>query len=249
MTVSIVPIARSWPRIAMAGTPPRALRPDEQVDDCEQLIHGVIGRVGSARGIGPADLDELFGHLCAQAVVLTGAYDPHRDVTGRLVFRAWLFRELSFDAIDFLRSWLGRSGEKRVADVVPSRFDDSDDLEPAGVGRLGRAAATGEGDSQEGWADAVGRLYARGDRATLREERRMGFGEGAGAAAGAGGAARGAAGRDASRGSAAGAGAGIDCAWCGWRSYRVAAPNGAPGWRFPDRCVACGRPLQSEAAA
>lgn len=232
-------LTQRW-EIFEAGSPLTALRPDETVTDVEGLIHGVIDRVATSNGLGHADLDELFGHLCERVLVLTPAYDRSRAVrAGRLVFRAWLFLELRRDAIDFLRSWFGRQGQKRVADTTVSRFDDDERDDPRS-GRLAGAASQSEGDRAEDWADALGWLYARGDRATVREERRLGLDEGPGAALRD----RGAAARPGRpvAGTAAGAreAACLDCVACGWRHYREPGPA---GWGFPTACVACEAPL------
>lgn len=246
-------LAQRW-EIREAGTPLEALRADEIVTDVEGLVRGVIGRVATSRELADADRDELFGHLCEQVVVLTRSYDRHRAVrSGRLVFRAWLFRELGFDAIDFLRSWLGRNGEKRVADPRVAAAGYASGIEEGGsardgssfVDRLALSPAASEGDSAESGADALGWLYARGDRATLREERRLGLHPGTGAADGDDRPAARAGGRDAGGAARTGAqaGGGCDCPACGWRNYRVVEPNGDRRWRFPDRCVACGADL------
>lgn len=235
--------------ITHAGTPPRRLRPDETVADVEALVHGVIARVATTSDLSAADRDELFSHLLERTVVLTGSYDQGRDdpaQRAQLAFRPWLFHRLGLAAIDFLRQWLGRHGEKRVVDsrLGLRDVDDVDGDGAVGLDRLAGAAAESSGDRPEDWADALGWLYARGDRATLREERGLGLDEGAGAAGGDRGAAPGAGAPDAPRAAGHGGQASVECAGCGWRHYRTQAPNGRPGWRFPDRCLSCGRPLE-----
>lgn len=104
--------------ITEAGTPSQPLGTDRQpengvVDDVEALCRGVIDRVATSRDLSPADREELLSHLFERVVVLQRSYDPDRR---GILFRPWLYRNLQLDAIDFLRAWLGRRGEKRVVD-------------------------------------------------------------------------------------------------------------------------------------
>jgi hypothetical protein len=106
--------------ITEAGTPLEELRRDEQVDDVEDLVAGVIGRVCAAHELRAVDRDELRDALFEKVLVLIAKYDRRRDdprQAARLAFRPWLFRELQLDAIDELRRWHGRRGERRVVDT------------------------------------------------------------------------------------------------------------------------------------
>jgi hypothetical protein len=105
--------------IVEAGTPPRPLRPDETVADVEAVVWGVIQLLPTTGDLSAADREELFGALLERVLVLTQKYDPRRDDPRHrepLVFRAWLYARLRLAAIDVLRSWLGRNGQKRVLD-------------------------------------------------------------------------------------------------------------------------------------
>lgn len=101
-------------RIDEAGDPPRLLRPDEIVEDVENLVRGVIGNLGMTRTLSEADHEEVVASLFEQVVILTRSYDSDRDCG--LVFRLWLYRQLRFRTIDVLRKWRGRRGEKGVVD-------------------------------------------------------------------------------------------------------------------------------------
>jgi hypothetical protein len=106
-------------RLTEAGSPLRPLRDDEIVEDVESLVWGVIGRTPTTRDLSDADRDELFSALLERTVVLTRKYDPSRDDPRRrapLQFRPWLFQRLRLAAIDELRHWHGRQGQKRVFD-------------------------------------------------------------------------------------------------------------------------------------
>ena len=154
-------------RIDAAGDPEQPLRDDEVVEDVESLVRGVIGGLRTTSPLSPADHDELMGALFEQVVVLTRSYDGGR-VGGRVVFRAWLFRELRFDAIDFLRSWLGRQGQKRVFDerVLDAGRRDTgldDDGDPAADRLRGSAGERADGDERDRTVP-VAWLHFGGDR-------------------------------------------------------------------------------------
>jgi hypothetical protein len=158
-------------RITEAGTPPRRLRDDEIVEDVESLVRGVIGRLATTRELSEADRDELFGHLLERVVVLTAKYDRARVTPGRkvpLLLPGWLFRELRLDAIDFLRQWHGRQGQKRVVDerlLDAARRDGAGDDagDPRADGREHPSAA-GADDDERDRTVPLDWLYARGDR-------------------------------------------------------------------------------------
>lgn len=241
-------LLRTW-AITEAGDPPQPLPAHHVVDDVEALCRGVIREITGANPLSADDVEQMLSELLTQVVVLTRKYDRAR---AGIVFRPWLYRELRWAGIDYLRGWFGRRGEKRVIDerVGESGLRDSGlDDGAHGADRLDGAASSGASDSPQDRASDLGWLYARGDRATLREERRMGFDEGAGAAP-----------RDCRAGARAGSrarpedpeqapgGHWRDCGSCGWRNFRTVAPNGDREWHFPESCLSCGAPLEREFA-
>ena len=234
-------------RIADAGSPPRPLPEGEQVRNVEGFCRDLIRRLTSHDPLPWDDEEQLLAELFERVLVLTRAYDPSRR---GIVFRAWLHTELRRDAIDYLRSWRGRRGEKALVDgsAGESALRDSGlaDGDPR-VDRLDGALTAGEGDCPQDRTSALEWLYAGGDRATLREERRMGLGaslraQGGNPRAGAlplAGDARRAQGGDPGT-------HWRDCPACGWRNFRNVGPNGLPGWQLPERCLACGTALGVE---
>lgn len=217
------------------------------VDDVEALVLGVIREtvqsVGHERLL-DADRDELHAALLEQVVVLDAAFDETRP---GIVFRPWLYQRLRWAAIDFVRSWIGRRGEKRVVDVRlawqaggDAGLEDAADADGPALSRLVAAAGGDETDR----FDARAWLLRDGDCPPPWVLRRRGRDEGAPAASGDRRAAGGASG---SAGGAARSPRGsppwIDCAGCGWRSYPH-APNGVDAWTFDVRCVNCGGLLE-----
>ena len=213
----------------------------------EAICRGVLVaaiRGGSApRDFQDADFAESLGFLLGETFVLIRQFDSGRGNARRL--GAYLYDRLRYRLIDYWRSWYGRNGQKRVADLSfhaqavadaggDGIFALEDGGDPCGD-PLGGAAA---GDSPDS-PDAGGWLDAEADRRD------------AGAARDAGGSARS---RAAERHRGAGAVVPervsrasrtpdpyVDCG-CGWRSYRQ-APNGIDRWHWPKGCLGCGRPL------
>lgn len=188
-----------------------------------------------------ADYDESLGYLLGRAVELIPRYRP-RDSRSQL--GAWLKQELAWDLLDMWERVHGRHGEKRVVDTRPltgavadsdPRLDRPDEAPAGGAGEpdsdraLPREWSDLPADRREADAGTVGGLglhagrggEAGADRASDRAGRRDGR-------------------------EAAGPGARAtwhDCLACGWRHY-PAAPNGVPGWHYPDACLACGDALE-----
>lgn len=173
-------------RITAAGEPPRSLEKREVVEDVEALCRGAAHQAST--NLSAADEDELLGHLFEQVVVLTRSYDPSR---AGIVFRLWLYHELRRDAIDFLRSWLGRDGRKRVFDerlLLSGRGDDEWQTDPVDAlederdslyGGLVQLAAEVAVDGPEARTDAFIRFLVEGDRALPRQVGGLGLSEGA----------------------------------------------------------------------
>lgn len=222
--------------------------PGHRVEDVDALIAGVTHETETRarEHISPADRDLLISELYATTVALANRFEPRSGI----VFRPWLYQRLRFAAIDFLRSWNGRKGEKRATDdrYLDAALRDAggDDLAAAADVRshhanpVGGAAAAGAGDRPEDWADDLGRLYARGDRDTVRAERELGLDE-AGGAEGGDRPAGARAARPADGGSVqvGGRAPWRDCGACGWRHYR----DSSGGEPFPTVCNGCGRVL------
>lgn len=232
--------------ITEAGTPPQALG-EGAVRDVEALVLGILSRSPGVRDLPSVEREELRDHLFERVIVLAPLYDPSRDDPGRrapLLFRLWLYAELRNDAIDHLRQWRGRRGQKAVVDTrlaVQAARDGGLDDESPRVDRLGGSVTSCASDSPQDRASDLERLYAQGDRATLREERRMGLGPRRRAARGAARASV-RAGRPDVAGTL-GTPHWLDCAACGWRNYRSCVPNGVAAWHFPEHCLACSEPL------
>lgn len=215
--------------------------PGHHVTDVAALIAGVARETETRarETLSLADRDLLVSELYAATVALANRFQPRPGI----VFRPWLYQRLRFAAIDFLRSWNGRKGEKRATDdtYYNARLADAGvDDRTHRVDPLGGSAAQGTGDRQEDWADPLGRLYARGDRDTVRAERELGLDTACGTTGGdrpAGvGDRRSAVAAPVQVGGRA---AWLDCPACGWRHYRDA--SGGP-W-FPSVCNGCGRVL------
>jgi hypothetical protein len=167
----VSPVLLTVWRITEAGTPPRPLREDEVVEDVEHLVWGVIGRTPTTRDLSNADVEELFSALLERVVVLQRKYDPNRDDPRRrapLQFRPWLYQRLRLAAIDELRFWLGRQGQKRVFDerlLLAARRDAerADRSSPSLAGPHG-AATEGADELDRDRTVPVDWIYARRDR-------------------------------------------------------------------------------------
>jgi hypothetical protein len=210
--------------------------------EIEGLCLGVLKRLepGVQPPLEPCERDDALAFLLGEVYVQARLYDASRAgtairTTGRTPARSWLFDRIGKRLIDEWRSrrCFGRAGQYRA----PVRVDD-DDL---GMDRLESAPAAIASDCPEAGPDDLERLYARGDRETLREERRLGLDTDR---------------RTPTGDHRAGARAVVrverrapsedrvdapwrDCEGCGWRAY-AQAPNGYPGWHYPERCPACG---------
>lgn len=216
--------------------------PDERLTDSEDFIGKLLEKVLAREGIPvePVERAEALQVLRIQLWRTSCKYDSRSHIR----FRVYAYFELYNDAIDHFRSERGRHGQHRVFDA---RFELPDvDLDDAAAGadRLDGAASPDPADDPESWAADAGGLLAEGDRAPARPLGRQGGRARRRTADGdhrPGGPARGRAGA-AAAGARPGA-AFIDCAECGWRSYRE-APNGLPGWHWPDACPGCGARLE-----
>lgn len=125
---------------------------------------GVISRAPTARGLSPADREELRDALFERVVILTCHYDPDRV---GIVFRPWLYQRLRFAAIDALREWHGRNGHKRVVDERLRDAARPADLDDGGGPTLvepDRPATAGSVDDGRDRDAPLAWLYAQGDR-------------------------------------------------------------------------------------
>lgn len=144
-------------RIAEAGTPPQPLPEAEIIRDVEKFVGRVIERMPTARELSHADQEELFGALLERVVILTRRYDRSRDDPSQrasLRFDLWLYQRLRLAAIDELRSWLGRQGQKRVVDerlLAATRRDVGvdDGGDPRLDGRDDAASASARDDGRD----------------------------------------------------------------------------------------------------
>lgn len=221
------------------------------VPDVERLCRAVIREQtgashdrGGDRGRGPngarpgngtrirlelADHDEALAYLLGEVVTLERRYVHFEGGS----FRGYLFYRLRFAFKDWLRSFYGRHGQHRL--IAPELAVRPRDL---------RVAGEPVDDSAADWADDLGGLYGGADRGVDGPVGVVGARPGEGTRPAD---LRGGAGESGSAGGAAGAagGAFVDCS-CGWRTYRQ-APNGQPGWHWPEACVGCGQPVKAAA--
>lgn len=208
----------------------------EEIENVEGLCRGVLKRLASGvtPRLEPCEWEDALAFLLGEAYVQSALYDASR---AGIRPRPWLFDRLGKRLIDEWRSrrCFGRDGQYRTPIVV-------DDDDP-GVDRLEGASAAVSSDRAEDWADALEWLYVEGDRETLREERRLGLETPGRAQAGPDRPGALTLVRDLGRAPGADrvAAPWRDCA-CGWRIY-AQAPNGYPGWHYPERCPACGSGL------
>ncbi|RDI73295.1 hypothetical protein Gocc_2895 [Gaiella occulta] len=215
----------------------------ETVRNVEGLCRKTLNRNPRAAQIEACDYDDALAYLLGAVVELLPHYRP-RDSGSRLgAYLAW---KLGFLLSDYLDKRDGRHGEKRVVDTryadAAARDHGLDDQDP-GLHRPDQAAGGGDGDPRTDRALPRGWAELEGDRAALRPIGRLGVDpdrEGAASATGRGGQVRSG---DGSRAARADRGAAWrDCPGCGWRHYPE-APNGTPGWHYPDRCTCCGGQL------
>lgn len=215
------------------------------VDNVEALCRSVVTRCANGRDLEDCDYVEALGFLLGRVVEVVDRYAPAND---RSRIGAWLKQELLWDLQDHWERLNGRNGEKRVYDsrrVEQARRDGGVDDGDPGVHRpdhlAGQGAADVEGDRAfpREWSDVVG------DRGGTRPAEGLGVEPGGGGAGGADRRGAGAGRRD-GRGVAGqdrGAPAWLDCVSCEWRHYPF-APNGFPGWHYPDACLSCGAALR-----
>lgn len=140
------------------------------VADVESLVRGVAAElVGKTRsGVPEADYDELVAALFEQVVVLDRRFDSERV---GILFRPWLYVQLRRRAIDFLRSWRGRKGEKAVV-----RAESADAGDPR-EDRLEPTLSEGDGVAADDRPSSFGGLLHCRDRSVAWERRRMGQGK------------------------------------------------------------------------
>ena len=233
-SVEIPPLdsrARSLPAVWRLEAP----GPNGVVADVEALCVAVVEEYVE-RNAAPSqyvDRDLLLGFALGEAVVLHSKYDPAKR-HGSGSFSGYLYDRLRFRLVDFVRSWYGRQGQHRL-----SSFEHDGD---AGDARLGEPVAESAEDAALDRLATCGGLLTLGDRSEDGQDRGAGGngdhgpGRGATAVLGRAGAAAASTGRGAPP-------TFVDCLACGWRSY-VQAPNGMPGWHWPERCAACGEALK-----
>lgn len=217
--------------------------PNGVAEDVEGICRGVIDEMCSRLGVEleEVDWDDSLNALLAAAVVLHRSYDPaKRNGTGS--FEGYLYDRLRFRLVDHWRSpaGFGRRGQFRVFDprVLGPTVDDND----AGEDRLDEPADRAAEDAFDARLGSCGGLLTLGDREEARPDGERGREADLGSRGGA------ALGNGRARATAASAGrvatsAYVDCLACGWRTYRQ-APNGMPGWHWPERCASCGAALK-----
>lgn len=208
----------------------------ETVENIEGMARGILKRLapGVTPPLEPCERDDAIAFMLGEAVVQAELYDATR---AGMQPRPWLYDRLGKRLIDEWRSkrQFGRSGQYRA--VVLSDVDGT-----ARVDQLDGSPSTLPGDRSEDWADALEGLYDRRDREADREARRLGLRAPRRAKAKPDRAGARALGRaiERSAGEDPRAQAAFrDCGRCGWRVY-AQAPNGEPGWHYPDDCPACG---------
>lgn len=216
--------------------------------EVESLCRGVLKRLapGVSPPLEPCEHDDALAFLLGEIFVQASLYDATR---AGIRPRPWLFDRIGLRLIDEWRRVFGRNGQRRPALSATGAHHRGGmnvesglrlDLRDPRMDRLEQATATLSSDRSTDWPDDLERLYARGDRETLREERRLGLDTPR---------------RAPSSSDRAGARALVrverrapskdrvaapwrDCR-CGWRVY-AQAPNGYPGWHYPECCPACG---------
>jgi hypothetical protein len=222
--------------------------PNGVVADVEELCVAVLAEMLRRRGMTKAsasDRADALGFLLAATVLLHRKYDCSKR-HGSGSFSGYLYDRLRFRLIDYWRSpasGFGRQGQHRVG-WRPPILDG--ELQPGGTlndpvvrrdaraGALDEPVASGPGDDPDDWLATCGGLLEGGDRTDDEPLGVVRVGPD-----------RGAEGR-AARAPAV-TSAYVDCS-CGWRTYRQ-APNGLPGWHWPDACSGCGGALLEGVAA
>lgn len=220
-------------------------RCDLLVDNVEGLCRKILNAANDRlpERLEWADYDESLGYLLGRAVELVPRYRP-RDQRSQL--GAWLKQELHWDLLDYWERVHGRKGEKRVVDLRPALAAAGVADGDPGLDRPDQPAARSAGDADADralpreWSDLPA------DRGTLVADTVGGLGldAGGGGQGGVGRAGVVAGGRAGAE--VAGAdprAAWLDCLSCSWRHY-PSAPNGVPGWHYPDACTSCGRTLR-----
>jgi hypothetical protein len=223
--------------------------PNGGVYDAEGLCRAVL--IANLRGrrqpVSDADFHEALGYLLGQLVVIrygdarkeVKPWDPAKGVP----FRVYATFKLRWAISDFWEEFYGRHGQHRVVDDgtgVAGAGADLDDGDPGGR-ELGDPAAGDEADR----VDARRWLESEADRLGLGDDAGSGLAARGAAAGGADRAGAGAGGRALGQATEADRPASwLDCVSCGWRTYRQ-APNGLPGWHWPEECAGCGAPLEA----
>jgi hypothetical protein len=166
------------------------------VADVEMLCRGALAELLRRTNVTleAVDYDATLAFMLGEVVVLEARFAEKIKAKPGLIFRPWLYQQVTGKAIDHWRSWFGRQGQKRLPDtsaVSPTEDDDGswcidqpdphDDPADRGLGRAAREIAE---DGPETRTDALRWVLDEGDRAALQPLRRLGGGAHPGVAGG-----------------------------------------------------------------